>query len=245
VEEAGRLIEWKLENQPLQRRALLVLPAATQPSRRFLRALVRFAPEEARHFVVATGDALAFNTLYRDRNFAWPIQDLPFSLVCFFHRNPVDSKVGFLPENPNRASDADDGGQASVGTEDLLLYVDMSDALIQAAFCGASGKISSTLPSSADQLKTKLNQATWSKAAGRVSFEPSTPLLFDEKGDRRGGTGEHVVALRPMFRGREVLPAAKIEVWAKEAGSPAAQRRWYPRATLSVHYDGYREQESD
>src|SRR5207253_1503719 len=102
VEEAGKLMGKKLREYPDQRRPLLVLPAATQPARRYLRALSRFAPAEAQRFVVATGDALAFNTLYRDRNFAWPIQDLPFSLICFCHRNPVDPAVGFPLEDATR-----------------------------------------------------------------------------------------------------------------------------------------------
>lgn len=245
VEEGGRLIEWKLKNQPDQRRALLVLPAGTQPTRRFLRTLVRFAPEEARNFVVATGDSLAFNTLYRDRNFAWPIQDLPFSLICFFHRNPVDPQAGFLPENAAGAAEPDEDGRASAGTEDLLLYVDMSDALVQAAFCQGSGKSAQTLPSNAEELRTRLGEARWSKALGRVSFDPVNAPLFDEQGDRCSGTGEHIVSIQPIVKGKEVLPAAKFEIWVWEAGSVAGERRWRRQATLPVRYDGFVGQESE
>ena len=227
VLEGGRLIEWKLQYHAEQRRPLLVLPAATQPSRRFLRALVRFAPVEARHFIVATGDAIAFNTLYRDRNFAWPIQDLPFHLVCFFHRNPVDPSVGF---NDDR-----------VGTEDLLLYVDLVDALVQASFRPNS----SALAANANDLRSLLGQVRWSKQLGRVTSDSVSPLLFDDKGNRRSGTGEHVVYLRPRFRGKEVLPAATIEVWAWDAGHSAGQPPWRRQATLPVHYDGYDEQEGE
>ena len=72
-----------LHSLALQRRPLLVVTGQSQPSRRFLRALARSAPEAARRLVVATGDAIAFNTIYRDRQVAWPIQELPFALVFF------------------------------------------------------------------------------------------------------------------------------------------------------------------
>jgi hypothetical protein len=248
LDEAGRLIKMKLKDYPQQRRPLLVLPAATQPSRRFLRALVRFAPMEARRFVVATGDSLAFNTLYRDRNSAWPIQDLPFPLVCFFHRNPmdqVDPDVRLLLENATRATEISVNGPTPTGTEDLLLYVDILDALVQATFCGHASAVPSSVPASADELKGKLSQVRWLKTIGRVSFDPANPPLFDERGDRRSGTGEHIVTLRPIFEGGEVLPAAKIEVWAWQTGSPAGERHWQRQVTLPVHYDGYLEQESD
>src|SRR5579871_467943 len=134
VEVAGQLMEKKLREYPNQRRPLLVLPAATQPARRFLRALARFAPMEARRFVVVSGDSIAFNTLFRDRNFAWPIQDLPFSLVGFFHRNPVDPAAGFPLADATRSAEANDT-TSRAGTEDLLLYVDLLDAVIQASIC--------------------------------------------------------------------------------------------------------------
>jgi hypothetical protein len=245
VLEGGRLIEWKLQNHPKQERPLLVLPAATQPSRRFLRALVRFAPVEARHFVVATGDAIAFNTLYRDRNFAWPIQDLPFKLVCFCHRNPVDSSVGFDLKKAERGAELNNSGPTPartddlLGTEDLLLYMDILDALVQASFC----KGSAALPANAKDLRGKLSQTRWSKLLGRVVSNPASPFLFDDKGNRRSGTGEHVVYLRPSFRGREVLPAATIQVWAWDAGHSAHQPPWRLQATIPVHYGGYDDQE--
>jgi hypothetical protein len=240
VLEGGRLIEWKLQYHPEQQRPLLVLPAATQPSRRFLRALVRFAPVEARNFVVATGDAIAFNTLYRDRNFAWAIQDLPFPLVCFCHRNPVDPSVGF---NLEKASHDAEPARTDdfIGTEDLLLYVDIVDALVQASFRGDFH----VLPANANELRSKLGQMRWSKQLGRVATEPANPFLFDEKGNRRSGTGEHVVYLRPSFRGREVLPAATIEVWAWDAAHSADQPPWRRQAILPVHYDGYDDQQGD
>src|SRR5205814_6479946 len=131
------------------------------------------------------------------------------SLVCFCHRNPVDAEAGFLPDTATRTAEA--GTQESLaGTEDLLLYVDILDALVPASFCAGQGTPSPTLPANAGELKERLGQAGWSKRAGRVSFDPASARLFDDTGDRWSGTGEHVVTLQPLFaeKGKEVLPAA-------------------------------------
>src|SRR5262249_9535974 len=58
-------------------RFLLILPAVEKPARRFLRALADATPREIGNLVVVTGDSIAFNTLYRDRQLAWNIQELP------------------------------------------------------------------------------------------------------------------------------------------------------------------------
>src|SRR5207253_6398146 len=95
----------------------------SQPARRFLRALLRRDPVESRRFVVATGDAIAFNTVYQDRNIAWSIQDLPFALVFFCHRNPTDPKAGFPIDGKVRPADVNGAVSEAPGTEDLLLYL--------------------------------------------------------------------------------------------------------------------------
>ena len=83
--EAARYLLDDARHHPEQRRPLLIVSGQSQPSRRFLRALARTAPDKARQFVVAAGDTIPFNTLYRDRQVTWPIQDLPFSIVSFCH----------------------------------------------------------------------------------------------------------------------------------------------------------------
>jgi hypothetical protein len=218
----------------LAQRSVLVLPAASaQPARRFLRALMRIAPTQARRFVVATGDAIAFNTVYRDRNVAWPIQDLPFDLVLFCHRNPVDPEAGFLAEGDPAAprQPGDDRAPGATGTEDVLLYGDIVEALTQAAFQGSS------LPADADALQKRLGRLRWSPDEGRVAFDTDGPLLFDERGDRRSGTGEHVVWLQPSIEGTRIQPQATISVWsASTRGS--ALGRWQPtKAPLRVDYE--------
>jgi hypothetical protein len=121
AEVASRLLQERSQH-PDQRRPLLVVPATAQPARRFLRGLMRLAPGEAGRFVVAAGDAPDFNTVYRDRELTWPIQDLPFALVFFCHRNPVDPAT--FP------------GDAGTGVEDLRLYTDIVEATVEGAFAG-------------------------------------------------------------------------------------------------------------
>ena len=77
VEAAERLMDER-DQHLTQRKPLLVLPAIPKPAYRFLHALVRISHKEARRFIVATGDAIDFDTVYRDRNLKWPIQDSAF-----------------------------------------------------------------------------------------------------------------------------------------------------------------------
>jgi hypothetical protein len=231
AETAQRLMRVKLSQHAGQQRPLLVIPATSIPSRRFLRALVRTAPVEARRFVVATGDSLAFNTVYRDRNVAWPIQDLPFPLVFFCHRNPVDETLGFRPESSSRPEAVSPMGSPVAGTEDLLLYVDILEALVRAAY--QDGR----LAADAEDLRPRLGQARWLKAAARVSFGPEGQPLFDGEGHRQSGTGEHVVYLRPTLQGVQVLPRASIAVWSWQAEGAPGNRWWRRQALLPVDYD--------
>jgi hypothetical protein len=226
-----RLMQAKIDEHPAQRRPLLVLAApSSQPARRFLRGLARAAPSEARRFVVVTGDALSFNTVYRDRNVAWPVQDLPFDLVFFCHRNPIDPGAGF------RREDAPTTGVApAAGTEDLLLYTDIVAALVQAVSQGEA------MPADGAELGERLRRARWHD--GRVSFGDDGPSLFDADGNRRGGTGEHVVWLRPSVQPardktdprRRVLPRAAIEVYSWQAAGEGGS--WQGLPPLDVEYD--------
>jgi hypothetical protein len=215
-----RLMDAKVERYPSQGRPLLVLTApSSQPARRFLRGLARTAPAEARKFVVVTGDAIAFNTVCRDRDVAWPVQDLPFDLVFFCHRDPVATSAGF----PGEASAPRHGSANATGTEDLLLYTDIVSAVVQAAYLGGE------VAADGDELGRRLRQARWHM--GHVSFGDEGPLLFDRDGNRRSGTGEHVVWLRPVVQGGRVQPEAVIMVWSwGEVG-------WERHRALEVAYD--------
>jgi hypothetical protein len=226
-----------------QKRPLLVLTGQAQPSRRFLRALEGYGPQAARRFVVATGDAIPFNTVYRDRLPAWPIQDLPFPLVFFCHHNPTDRAAGFRPDVETAAAPAD-GGVAATGTEDVLLYEDIIDALARA---------DATTAADAAELGRRLRD-TRLGPDGRVGPGRKGVPLFEADGNRRSGTGEHVVCLRPRLRRVErgkgetatevVLPEASIEVWAwrrTAAASRFARGHVWQRVgePLRVNYDDF------
>jgi hypothetical protein len=208
---------------PDQLRPLLVLPATSQPCRRFLRALRKNAPGTARRFTVVTGDSIAFNTIYRDRNLTWPIQELPLKLVFFCHRNPVAKEVGFREED-KPGDTSPDGGSPTTGTEDLLLFIDIVETVVKASYQGPR------LLGGPSELAANLHKARWKN--GRI--------LFNADGNRRGGTGEHVVYLRPppVVAGR-VAPRSEIEIWSRIR--PVEDQRtksWILTRYLTVAYDG-------
>ncbi|MFO0876587.1 MAG: hypothetical protein U0840_04370 [Gemmataceae bacterium] len=190
---------------PVPRRPLLVLTGQQQPSRRLLRDLARSAPDTARRFVVAMGDALSFNTIFRDRQVTWPIQDLPFCLVHFAHRNPVDESAGFQ---------ASGGGSlrsptGSSGTEDVLLFRDITEACALALLRDGGSQ------STPVELAEGLQAVRF--VEGRLTLGSVGVPFFATNGQRTGGTGEHVVHIQPQFVGERVLPRATIEVWARQA----------------------------
>jgi hypothetical protein len=213
AEAADKLLDELDSQRPVQRRALLALPApAVQPARRFLHALLRAAPGQADRFVVAMGDSFDFNTVYRDRNVIWPIQELPFSLVFFCHRNPVDP-VAFQPEQPSRkAAVPDPAGRSSTGTDYLILYRDTAETLARAAYWGGS------LVGDADQLRHNLRAARIKD--GRLQFEGDGRPLFDSKGNRPSISGEYVVWLEPV-RGEDqrVLPRAHLRIFRADSST--------------------------
>jgi hypothetical protein len=199
--KAAELLINRYSLYPAQQRPLLILPATPQPGRRLLRALIRLAPVEASQFVVATGDGIDFNTIYRDRNLAWPIQDLPVALVLFCHRNPVDPRA-FRPDQV--APDAtlpDPGGPTSTGTQDLLLYRDIVESVARAAYAPAG------LLNNADALRDRL----------RAERLPDGRSRFDAGGNQQAG-GEYIVYLRPDRDGDRIKPSAFLQVWNRVPG---------------------------
>ena len=194
---------------------LLVITGQSQPSRRLLRDLARSAPDASRQFVVAMGDALSFNTIYRDRQVTWPIQDLPFRLVFFCHRNPIDEAAGFHHSTGEGVL----GRTRAAGTEDVLLYRDIVEA-VALAF-QRPGRGSRT----ADELAAGL------RAVRQIDDHLALPAderegisLFSPDGQRGGGTGEHVVYLRPvrMATGFSPAPSSKCG----HVGAIARGRAW-------------------
>jgi hypothetical protein len=192
-----------------QQRPLLIVTGQWQPCRRFLRALVRREPLQARRFVIATGDAISFNTVYRDRQVTWHVQDLPFPLVFFCHHNPIDpldGKVGFRTERDGSTDPTENGESPTTGTEDLLLFEDIVESLVLACRGGAQPC------ADAAQLAARFRELRF--LDGHPAQADQGPLLFSPRGNRRSATGAHVVCLRPRIEGDTVLPEATIEVWA-------------------------------
>lgn len=185
------------------RRPLLVVTGHAQAARRFLRALARSAPELARRFVVVMGDDPSFNTLYRDRQVTWPIQDLPFTLALFCHRNPIDPDAGFVAPDSLAAS-----GLRPTGTEDLLLYRDVVEA-VTLAYAGGE-----TVVADAEELAAGLR--TVRQKDGRLTRGDDGIRLFGLRGQRNSGTGEYVVLLQPIVEHDRVLPQAEITVWGRQ-----------------------------
>jgi hypothetical protein len=235
---AGEMLDSLLFDSP--RRPLLIVAGQAQPSRRFLFGLTRGVPSLSKRaeIVVATGDAVSFNTVYRDRQVAWNIQDLPFPLVFFCHRNPVDAAAGFRAGAGE--SDADEqNSTAATGTEDVLLFGDIVAALVQ-----TGAPVGGVLCAHAEELAERLAHARLQDE--HIVLGGEGILLFDREGQRRSGTGEHVVCLQPMwdedFKDR-LLPRATIEVWAwKRREHPVERGQHWQRAgeLLTVSYSDTR-----
>ena len=204
-------------------RQLLVLPTGTERARRFLRTLANQAPLDMPNLAVLSGDSITFNNIYRDRDSAWNIQDLPVPLVFFSHRNPTNRAAGFRPAaEPGNPS-------ATTGTQDLLLHRDLMNAIVQAA-CRESGGIGN-----ADQAAEGLHRLNW--LAGHMNLAGEGRPFFNEDGDRNAGTGEHVVWLDPVRDGGRVLAQATIRVW-RLGPEPEVSQRWHlVGEPLRVSYD--------
>jgi hypothetical protein len=121
-------------------------------------------------------------------------------------------------------------GTATTGTEDLLLFMDIVEALVQSVSKG------DTMPADGDELGERLLQLRWQE--GRVSFNETFPLLFDENGNRRGASGEHIVWLHPLIDGERVQPHSIIRVygWRSSRGVVTQRERVLVR-TLDVDYE--------
>ncbi len=205
------------------RRPLLVVTGQSAPSRRFLRELACTTPAQARRLVVATGDAVAFNTVYRDRRVTWPIQDLPFAFVFFCHFDPIHNNTGdpdlaFLPEGAPPPDGEKDFNLSSTGTEDVLLNGAIIESLVQAF--DRDGKPAAD----AGELSRRL--ADIRHRRGLFGYDSAGTPLFGPDGNRRAGAGENIVYLRPHFDGDRVLPEATIEVWVSRETIVGALHPW-------------------
>ncbi|MCS6851522.1 MAG: hypothetical protein NZ700_10195 [Gemmataceae bacterium] len=197
----AQLVAANLQRLPLHR-PLLVLPADVKTLRRFLRTLATIAPVEMRRSVAVTGDSLAFNVIYRDRDIAWNVLDLPMSLVFFCHADPVAW--------PNSQAPSPDAS----ATDDELLNAELLRIVVEAAYEIPTAGQAPRLLGHPEELARRLHS--------RV------PPFFQANGDRRGGSGEYVVWLQPEIEADRVVPRAVIEIWTRSLdgdGVPAWTRR--------------------
>lgn len=204
---------------PDQKRPLLVLPAIPQPARRFLRGLARTDPVLAGRFVVATGDGIDFNTIYRDRNLAWPIQDIPCDLVFFCHRNPVDPIAFQEDRSDDNSAPPDSVARTNTSTQDLLLYRDIVETIVTAA--ATEGR----WHTQTDDLCRRLKEATL----------PDGDTRFGTTGNTRTATGVFVVLVKPIRDRNRVLPRATLQIW-NGSRLPNRQFRWTLVRELAVDY---------
>jgi hypothetical protein len=177
-------------------RALLVLPAVTNPARRMLRAFAADTPLIGKRLVAVTGDGVSFNTLFRDADVAWPIQELSIPLVFFAHQDPVAWDAGEAP--------ADIALHPPTATDDVLLFKDMIQVIAESIYIG------DRVPH-ADKLLAKLR-----------AREP----FFTPEGERKPGEGEYVIVVRPQFgEGGRVAREAAYDVYTRQKGQWKLVRR--------------------
>jgi hypothetical protein len=139
--------------------------------------------------VAITGDGVSFNTVYRDADILWPVQELSIPLVFFAHQNPVQWDQGSTREDAAAL-------RSPTATDDVLLFYDMVKVVAKALYLGER-------VSDAD------------KFAAKVRAEP----FYGLDGERRTGEGEHIVVVRPQFGdGGRVAREAVLEVHRRKAG---------------------------
>lgn len=157
-------------------RAILILPAVTQPARRLLHAIIEADPRARRRLVVVTGDGIPVNAMIRDGDFAWPMASLGVPIVFFTHANPVGwdtaasrAPTGYPLYPPN-------------STEEAAHFGEMGRILAATCFASTSAEI----VRNGDDLIANLHAMS--------------PPFFDRNGERLGGRGEHVVVAMPRYR---------------------------------------------
>lgn len=183
-------------------RSVLVIPTVSAPARRTLRALVQGNPDVGRQLVAVTGDGISVNTFFRDREFSWPVRSIPVPFVFFTHADPFgwDTPGSGPPPPPGYELTPPRPGAVRSTTEDLRNYNRLTRVVTAAAFADGTAEVADGPDAVAARLRSR------------------RPAFFDPSGDRLGGTGEHVVVLRPVFPGQangRPHPDATLEVYTR------------------------------
>ena len=199
--------------------SLLVLPTQMVRMRRFLINLRQRSPSTARNLVILNGDSISFNAVYRDRDVVWNILDLPYSLVFFTHRDPISEAAGF-PRKKDAEANRMTLGRTTTGTSDVLLHRDILEATLYAVL--DDGR----LLADGKQMRERMRATCWyrAEANGSTAHVGNSRLhglgdrhrqLFDDKGDRRVYTGEHVVWVKPIYDEDRVEGTSRISIWKR------------------------------
>jgi len=184
------------------RRVLLILPTVTTPARRLLRAIAEGDPGLRDRLVVVTGDGIPVNAFYRDGEFAWPVHALPVPVVLFTHSDPVGWDAPGGPAPPGYEL------RPPNTTEEVLHFAQLGRVLAEAVF-GPAGEP----PPGAAELCRRLHARS--------------PAFFEPSGERRGGSGEYVVVLRPNPPGPG--PEATLDTYRR-----SARRGWVKVNSLDI-----------
>jgi hypothetical protein len=159
--------------------------------------------------VAMTGDGISVNTFFRDRDFAWPVRSIPVPVVLFTHADPFAWDVsGGSPPPRGYELRPPEPNQARSSTEDIQHFTRLTRIVASALFPDGGREIAHTPDALASSLKGL------------------KPVFFDNEGNRRSGTGEHVVVLRPMPRDSAphdgVHTDAVLEVYVRQG----EDRKW-------------------
>lgn len=187
---------------PTGERSLLVIPTVSWPTRRVMLALSERVPQAGRRLVAVTGDGVSVNTFYRDAEWLWPARSIPIPLVFFTHDNPIgwDAPGDTSPPPGYRL-------EPKNGTEEVLLDNTLgrivTDAVFPPPYNGAPPRIVERADEVGARLRTRPDK------------------FFDDRGNRRGQSGEYVVVLRPTVRYGDTAPEqpkpeSTIEVYRRK-----------------------------
>lgn len=213
--EAAAVREILNDLPPPGERSLLVIPTGSSaPARRVLLALSERVPQAGRRLVAVTGDGFSVNTFYRDAEWAWPARSIPIPVVLFAHDNPFgwDAASDLRPPRGYRL-------EPKTTTEEVLLDTNLGRTIADAVF--PVGLAERRIVDGADEV------------AEYLRIRPDR--FFDERGNRRGLSGEHVVVVRPALRYGDAAPGTPrpesvIEVHRREVDG----RTWTRVGTVQV-----------
>ena len=200
---------------PQGERSLLVIPTGSSaPARRVLLALSERVPQAGRRLVAVTGDGFSVNTFYRDAEWAWPARSIPIPVVLFAHDNPFgwDLPSDTRPPMGYRL-------EPKTTTEEVLLDTNLGRMVADAVFPVVVGERRMSI--GADEV------------AEYLRIRPDK--FFDDRGNRRGRSGEHVAVVRPTQRYGDNAsgaprPESIVEVFRHEVDG----RTWTRVGTVQV-----------